>query len=106
MSETPDDRFWALYLDWCSAQVARHFLTMSAEEVWALARRTAPSETSGRPLSYAETVQHISVSLFRQLGLPDFERWKEEYLSDPDRLDRETAAVVAPLLETGEERPR
>lgn len=97
MSETPDDRYWPAYLDWCSAQVAKHFLTMSSEEVWALARRTAPADSSGRPLSYAETVQHISVSLFQQLGLPDFRRWKEEYLTDPERLERETAAVLAPL---------
>lgn len=99
MSETSDDQYWPAYLDWCSAQVAKHFLTMSSEEVWALARRTAPSSSSSgaRPLTYAQTVQHISVSLFQQLGLPDFRQWKEEYLTDPERLDRETAAVLAPL---------
>ena len=97
MSESSDDRYWSPYLDWCAAQVAKHFLTMSSEEVWSLARRAAPSYAAGRPLSYAETVQHISVSIFQQLGLQDFRTWKEIYLSDPERLDRETAAVLAPL---------
>ena len=95
MSDSPtDDPELIRYLDWCSAQVARRFLSLSAEEVWGLAQR-GPEPASGT-LRYPETVQRIALVLFRELELPDFEEWRAAYRADPERYQRETAALLDP----------
>lgn len=92
----------AKYLDWCSAQVADHFLALSPDEIFELAERAGreDAESSGRSLSasaedelasYRAMVERVTGVLARQLDLPGFEEWMEMYRQNP-------AAVEAQLL--------
>jgi hypothetical protein len=84
----------AKYLDWCSAQVADHFLALSADEIFELAERAAREESKvedaapAAPLpaelsSYRAMVDRVAGVLTQQLELPGFEEWLELYRADP-----------------------
>lgn len=86
----------AKYLDWCSAQVADHFLALSPEEIYELAERAVHAETGsgGRPLvasvefsSWRELVERVTGVLADQLELPDFEEWLALYEADPQAVE-------------------
>lgn len=93
----------AKYLDWCSAQVADHFLALSPDEIFELAERAsqesvAPGGVAGALLegadelsSYRAVVERVTEVLTQQLDLPSFDEWMELY-----RHNRE--AVEARLL--------
>lgn len=100
----------AKYLDWCSAQVADHFLALSPDEIFELAerasqaepivvdaRRPAPEEGAEDLSSYRAVVQRVTEVLTTQLDLPTFDEWLELY-----RNNRE--AVEARLLGLWRER--
>jgi hypothetical protein len=88
----------AKYLDWCSAQVADHFLALSADEIFELAERAARDE-DGVPTrslqasgsdefsSYRAMVELVTGVLTQQLDLPEFDDWLELYRSDPDAVE-------------------
>jgi hypothetical protein len=85
----------AKYLDWCSAQVADHFLALSPEEIFELAERAAHEDPAdpGRSLSSSAEgaelpdlktlVERVTGVLAEQLELPDFESWVKLYEEDP-----------------------
>lgn len=88
----------AKYLDWCSAQVADHFLALSPTEIFELAERAArDSEVSGRlsssgagdddVQSYRRLVEQVTEVLWQQLDLPSFEEWWELYRQNPDAIE-------------------
>jgi hypothetical protein len=91
----------AKYLDWCSAQVADHFLALSPDEIFELAQRASHGEQlSGRSLSaseedelasYRAVVARVTEVLASEMALPSFSEWLELYRSDP-------AAVEARLI--------
>ena len=95
----------AKYLDWCSAQVADHFLALSPDEIFELAERASREDVTlaaDRPVpslvtdvddlsSYRAVVERVTEVLTQQLDLPDFAEWLELY-----RADR--SAVEARLL--------
>jgi hypothetical protein len=94
----------AKYLDWCSAQVADHFLALSPDEIYELAERAERDEVSDRSLSasaleeervelasYRAMVERVTLVLARQLNLPNFDEWQEMYRQNP-------AAIEARLL--------
>lgn len=100
----------AKYLDWCSAQVADHFLALSPDEIFELAERASRDEQdipdrslSASPdeddelSSYRAVVERVTEVLTRQLDLPTFDEWQEMY-----RTNR--AAVEARLLGLWRER--
>jgi hypothetical protein len=102
--QADDDRvLHAKYLDWCSAQVADHFLALSPDEIFELAERSGRDGTAGTRLeeadlaSYRSVVERVTEVLTRQLELPTFESWLELY-----RTDRES--VEAQLLGLWRER--
>jgi hypothetical protein len=92
----------AKYLDWCSAQLADHFLALSPEEIFELAERAAQEGPGGpgRSLSssapetdgdeggegsYSELrslVELVTGVLADQLELPTYEEWLELYEAD------------------------
>ena len=104
-----DDSLRLLYLDWCSAQVARRFLELSLDEVWLRSHSAIPPGIpSGRSSAeavasevgsslvaveripgYLEIVRRTALSLAEELNLPSFPEWKEEYLRSPERFERE-----------------
>jgi hypothetical protein len=88
----------AKYLDWCSAQVADHFVALSPDEIFELAERAAQENpgVSGRSLSTSEdqdfssyrlVVEQVTEVLARQLELPDFAAWLELYERDPKAVE-------------------
>src|SRR5262245_17208560 len=93
-----------LYLDWCSTRVAKRFLELSVEEVWlksSLADSlppTAPDTATSDPISlraldripdYLELVRKTALVLAREMDLPAFAQWKQEYLSNPKLFEAE-----------------
>jgi hypothetical protein len=91
----------AKYLDWCSAQVADHFLALSPEEIFELAERAAQEDLDdpGRSLSSSGTVaelsdlkalvERVTGVLAEQLELPDFGAWLKLYEADPAAVEEE-----------------
>jgi hypothetical protein len=89
----------AKYLDWCSAQVADHFVALSPEEIFELAERAAGEGPSvpGRSLSSSgaagdlsdlrSLVELLTGVLADQLELPDFEAWLEFYERNPAAVE-------------------
>lgn len=91
-----DDRvLQAKYLDWCSAQVADHFLALSPDEIFELAERSS-RESGGAPglkladadlASYRILVERVTEVLTQQLDLPTFVDWLELYRTDPESVE-------------------
>jgi hypothetical protein len=91
----------AKYLDWCSAQVADHFLALSPDEIFELAERAAPDDQGivGRSLSasgpddslssYRSMVERVTEVLTQQLDLPDYDAWLDLYRADPAGVEAE-----------------
>jgi hypothetical protein len=90
----------AKYLDWCSAQVADHFLALSPAEIFEIAERAArDSDVSRRSSSwvseevaqevpsYRKLVERVTEVLWRQLELPSFEEWEEQYRRNPEAIE-------------------
>ena len=90
----------AKYLDWCSAQVADHFVALSPTEIFELAERAArDTSVSSRPSSsldaaalqdlgsYRTLVEQVTEVLWQQLQLPSFEAWQELYQRNPEAIE-------------------
>ena len=87
----------AKYLDWCSAQVADHFLALSPDEIFELAERTSredevdpgrpPSASGEEDVSWPSLVERVTEVLTQQLDLPTFEAWLELYRTDPQSVE-------------------
>lgn len=97
---TDDERVLrAKYLDWCSAQVADHFLALSPDEIFELAERSSqgdvtPDRSTGALLeagdelsSYRAVVARVTEVLTQQLDLPTFDEWMELYRSNPEAVE-------------------
>ena len=92
----------AKYLDWCSAQVADHFLALSPAEIFEIAERAArDNDVSRRPSSwqseeaaqdlhsYRKLVERVTEVLWQQLELPTFEVWEEQYRRNPEAIEEQ-----------------
>jgi hypothetical protein len=85
----------AKYLDWCSARIADRFLELSPEEIYRLAVEQEGADFAGdgtepvESLSYRALVERVTRVLAARLGLPGFERWREDYQANPERYDTE-----------------
>lgn len=103
----------AKYHDWCSARVADRFVTLTPEQIYAIAHGSTggggglagePAGEAGEnasatgavagassleDLTYAELVQRVTEVLSRELGLPDFETWSDAYRRNPAAYDAE-----------------
>jgi hypothetical protein len=90
----------AKYLDWCSARVADHFLSLSPDEIFELSQRAerADQGVGVRPFSlsdvtdlssYRGVVERVTSVLADQLELPDFDDWLELYRQDPAAVESE-----------------
>jgi hypothetical protein len=95
----------AKYLDWCSAQVADHFVALSPTEIFELAERAARDTTVSSRLSssldaaalerarvqdlgsYRTLVEQVTEVLWQQLQLPSFEEWQELYQRNPEAIE-------------------
>ena len=77
----------AKYRDYCSARVADALLSLSPEEVFALAEAEAHASNRIAPSSSTEAFRLATGRIRDRLGLPEFEPWAEEYVKDPSRYD-------------------
>ncbi len=89
---------WVRYVDWCSAQVARHLLELSPEELWERADRLAQSEAGAPPLSRAVVLlaRQLAVELYEELDLPPYPTWCADYQAHPERYDPDILGFQAP----------
>ena len=92
----------AKYLDWCSAQLADHFLALSPDEIFELAERAAQEErVPGRSLSasteedellsYRAVVERVTEVLARQVELPSLDEFIEMYEQNPAPIEARLA---------------
>jgi len=90
----------AKYLDWCSAQVADHFLALSPDVIFELAERASQGDTvtpdrstaalleGGVDLSsYRTVVERVTEVLTQQLDLPTFDEWMDLYRNNPEAVE-------------------
>ena len=77
----------AKYRDYCSARVADALLSLSPEEVFALAEAEARASDRVAPNSHNEAIRLATGRIRDSLELPEYEVWAEEYLKDPSRFD-------------------
>ena len=73
----------AKYLDYCSAQVAEHLLSLSPDEIYLLAEATHRRDGARGSPSYDRMVHMATEGIVRRLALPEFARWAEQYTRDP-----------------------
>ena len=103
-SDTDGDDLRRLYLDWCSARVARRFLELSHDEVWLRSHfaTSLPADTGDSPESagaaflpldripdYLDLVRKTTLVLAREMNLPSFAEWRVAYAADPHAFDAE-----------------
>lgn len=95
-----DSTLRAKYLDWCSARIADHFIGLSPEEIYRLAREREVVGGAGgvvesvevsdlSKLSYPALVERVTRVLRARLNLPDFETWATAYREAPERFESE-----------------
>lgn len=88
MAEGNGDRVLrAKYNDYCSGRVADVLLSLSAEEVYALAEAEARADNRVAPSSHDEAVRLATRKIRDRLKLPRFREWAKEYLREPHRFD-------------------
>lgn len=92
----PERVLRAKYFDWCSAQLAERFLALSPDEIFTLTERAAAeraaregrsSDGEPEPGTYRELVESLTEILSREVALPPFEEWLEDYERDPVPYD-------------------
>ena len=89
----------AKYLDWCSAQLADHFLALSPDEIFQLAERAAHEERNparslsasmaeeDELLSYRAVVERVTEVLAREIELPSLDEFIEMYERNPAPIE-------------------
>ena len=77
----------AKYRDYCSARVADALLSLSPEEIFALAEAEAREANRVAPNSYNDAIRLATEKIRDGLELPEYESWTDQYLEDPGRFD-------------------
>lgn len=87
MTEPADEAYRIRYWDWCSAKIAEHLSSLSLEEV--------AERTSDLPGGFWNSMQHLTLQLYRELELPSFEEWLPEYQKNPSLYDKDMLGFTA-----------
>jgi hypothetical protein len=85
------------YLDWCATQISRRVLELPPDELWSRAHQNPTADSALPPdpriaaahSEYTDLVQRLTLSVAQELQLPRIEQWREEYLRDPARFERD-----------------
>ncbi len=80
--DLPDSVLRAKYLDYCSARVAEVLLRLTADEMYLLAHEGED------PPSFGTMVKVATDRISRQLALPDFPEWANEYRANPEYYEQ------------------
>jgi hypothetical protein len=88
--DPPEAVLRAKYLDYCSARVADALLRLSADEMYVLAHEVARGDDREveEPLSFGAMVKLATAGISRQLELPDFPTWANEYRANPEYYEQ------------------
>lgn len=77
----------AKYLEYCSAQIAEHLLLLSPDEIYMLAEESNRMDAGGSELTYERMVSLATIVVSKNLPLPSFNIWVEDYMRDPDKYE-------------------
>lgn len=103
MAEGNRDRVLrAKYDDYCSGRVADVLLSLSPEEVYALAEAEARTANQIAPSSHDEAVRLATRKIRDRLKLPRYRDWAKEYRRDPTRFDPHLMGLWKSEAEDGE----
>jgi len=103
MDEHADTILRAKYADFCSAQLTEVFLSLSDERIYELVQEEARRRNlDGVTLGFRRMVQLATTKLRESVPLPDFETWKKDYESEPERYDRYLLGLWRQLAALGE----
>lgn len=76
------------YLDYCSAQIAEIFLSLSDERIYELVQEAArEANLSPGSLGFDVMVKLVTTKLRNSVPLPDLETWIEDYTANPDHYE-------------------
>lgn len=76
------------YLDYCSAQIAEIFLSLSDERIYELVEEAAREEhLSPGALGFDVMVKLVTQKLHESVPLPDLETWIADYTANPDHYE-------------------
>ena len=76
------------YLDFCSAQIAEIFLSLSDERIYELVEEAArEANLSPGSLGFDAMVKIVTAKLRESVPLPDLETWIEDYTANPDHYE-------------------
>jgi hypothetical protein len=76
------------YLDYCSAQIAEIFLSLSDERIYELVEEAAhESNLSPGTLGFDAMVKLVTKKLRDSVPLPDLDTWIDDYSANPEHYD-------------------
>ena len=78
----------AKYVDFCSAHLTEIFLSLSDERIYELVEEAATdADLHVGSLGFTAMVRLVTQKLRRNIPLPDFATWREDYAANPDRYE-------------------
>lgn len=76
------------YLDFCSAQIAEIFLSLSDERIYELVQEAArEQDLSPGSLGFDDMVKLVTNKLHESVPLPDLDTWIEDYTANPEHYE-------------------
>jgi hypothetical protein len=94
---SPEREQRAKYFDWCSARIADRFVSLSVQEIYALADSASPSADEDR--SFQVVMERATEVLAARTELPTFEEWLASYRADPARYEADMIGFWRDLQE-------
>ncbi|HEU5208180.1 MAG TPA: hypothetical protein VFU06_02110 [Longimicrobiales bacterium] len=86
----------AKYLDWCSARVADRLFRLPPEQIYELTSALGTEMEPGA--DFRAVIGRLTEELTRELGLPDFHAWREQYARDPQPYEADMIGFWRELL--------
>lgn len=83
-----DTKARARYLDFCAARISEVFLSLSDERTYQMMEEAAlEAGLEIGSLGFSEMMDLVTQRLRRNVPLPEFEDWVQEYRESPERFD-------------------
>lgn len=78
----------AKYIDFCSAHLTEVFLSLSDDRIYELVEEAAvDAQLSVGSLGFTAMVRLLTHKLRKNIPLPDFTTWSQDYQANPERYD-------------------
>jgi hypothetical protein len=86
--EPADTEARARYLDFCAARISEVFLSLSDERTYQMMEEAAlEAGLEIGSLGFSEMMDLVTQRLRRNVPLPEFEDWVQEYRESPERFN-------------------